>query len=134
MLLKDPKGNLPVAFSKGAIIREPGADGTRFLKEIAVAIEAEGKVPTNAGRADRLDFSTAILGTGLSRAAGDDVVSGGFTTSKPGNWISFKVFLAGGEGEVYLNINPVLSQGEFAAKDSEYGEIVLRELARVFAP
>ena len=61
LLLKSPKGDLPFAFSTGAMIREPGADGTRFLNEVARAIEAEGNVPPKSDRVDRLDFSTAIL-------------------------------------------------------------------------
>lgn len=134
MLLKTRKGDVPLAFSKGAFIREPGADGTLFLQEVARAIEAEGHLPSKSDRVDRLAFSTAILGSGLSRQAGDDVIGGSFTSSKPGNWIAFKLFLADGEGEVYLNIDPVTGQGEFTTKDPEYGEVVLRELAKVFYP
>ena len=134
MLLKTPKGDMPFTFSKGAIIREPGADGTHFLKDVARAIEADGDVPSQADRVDRLDFSTAILGTSLSRETGEDVIGGSFTSNKPGDWMAFKLFLADGEGEVYLNINPAVGQGEFTTKDTEYGEIVLRELAKVFYP
>ncbi len=134
MLLKTPKGDVPFAFSKGAIIREPGANGTRFLMEIARAIEADGDVASQAERAERLDFSTAILGTSLTREAGDDIIGGRFTSTKSGDWIAFKLFLADGEGEVYLNVNPVIGEGEFTTKDPEYGEIVLRELAKVFYP
>jgi hypothetical protein len=74
------------------------------------------------------------LGTSLSRQSGENVIGGSFTSSKPGNWIAVKLFLADGEGEVYLNINPAIGQGEFTTKDPEYGEVVLRELASVFLP
>lgn len=134
MLLKTSKGDAPFAFSKGAIIRERHSDGTRFLNEIASAIEAAGEVPAQADQVERLDFATAILGTSLSRESGDNTIGGSFTSTKPGDWIAFKLFLADGEGEVYLNINPVADHGEFTCKDPEYGEVVLRELAKVFLP
>ena len=134
MLLKVPSGKLPVAFSMGAIIREQAADGTRFLRDVARGIAAQSEVPTNTERHDRLDFSTAILGTSLSREAGDQLIGGKFSSSKPGNWMAFKLYLADGEGEVYLNLDPVSGQGEFTTKDPEYGEVVLRELAHVFLP
>ena len=62
------------------------------------------------------------------------MIGGSFTSTKPGEWIACKVFLADGEAEVYLNINPVIGQGEFTTKDPEYGAVVLRELAKVFYP
>ncbi|MBN2022780.1 MAG: hypothetical protein JW809_08280 [Pirellulales bacterium] len=134
ILMKPPQGDSPFAFSSGAIIRKPGADGTKFLAEVARAIEAEGHVPSKSSREDRIDFSVTILGTGLSRQMGDDVVAGGFTSTKSGDWTALKLFLADGEGEVFLNINPVAGEGEFAPKDPEYGEVVLQELAKVFYP
>src|SRR5262245_47284279 len=54
MLLKPPKGDLPMAFSKGAIIRESGADGRRFLGEVERAIESDAEVPTKSERSGRL--------------------------------------------------------------------------------
>jgi hypothetical protein len=132
ILLKAPKDKGQFAFSKGALIREHGADGKRFLEEVGRAIEAGEVIPTKEEQVDRLEFATAILGTSLSWKTGDSVIAGSFTSSKPGDWIALKLFLADGEGEVYLNINPVIGQGEFATKDPEYGEVVLRELAKVF--
>ncbi|HSR66857.1 MAG TPA: hypothetical protein VLU25_02855 [Acidobacteriota bacterium] len=134
MLLKPLQGEIPMAFSQGAIIREPDADGRDFLKEIARAIEAEADIPSHPERVDRLEFSTAILGTSLRRNVGDDLVAGRFTSTKPGDWIVFKLFLGEEEAEVYLNINPVSGEGEFAPKDTDYGPAVLRELAKVFYP
>jgi hypothetical protein len=69
-----------------------------------------------------------------TKPLGEDAIGGTFTSSKPGDWIALKLFLADGEGEVYMNLDPVAGQGEFAAKDPEYAEVVLRELARVFGP
>ena len=45
-----------------------------------------------------------------------------------------KVFLADGEGEVFLNLNPKEEIGEFSVKDEEYGSVVVTELAKVLLP
>ena len=134
LLLKNAKGNSPIAFSTGAILREGDADGRNFLDEVARAIESEVEAPAKSVQVDRLEFPTAILGTSLSRGTSENAVAGSFTSSKPGNWIAVKLFLADGEGEVFLNINPVAGVGEFSTKDPEYGGVVLRELATVFLP
>jgi len=44
-----------------------------------------------------------------------------------------KLFLpkGGDDGEVFLNINPLLGKGEFSIKDADYGDFVVQELARV---
>jgi hypothetical protein len=132
LLFKATQGNSRFAFSKGAIIREKDADGQQFLAEVARAIESEVAAPMTSELVDRLEFSTAILGTSLSRGTSGNTVAGGFTSSKPGNWSALKLFLADGEGEVFLNINPIAGIGEFSTKDPDYGEVVLRELATVF--
>ena len=49
----------------------------------------------------------------------------------PGNWIVTKAFLADGTAEVYLNLDPADGIGEFALKDEEYAQTVLRELETV---
>jgi hypothetical protein len=134
MVLKTPQGDTPFCFSNGAILRDPGKDGTLFLKEVAHVIQAIDDVPQASERVDRLDVSTAFLGTSLSRQGGNDVIAGTFSSKPGGNWICFKLFLADGEGEVYVNINPVLGQGEISIKDPEYAEAVLREFAKVWLP
>ena len=44
-----------------------------------------------------------------------------------------KLFLlkGGDDGEVFLNINPLLGKGEFSTKDERYGDFVVQELGRV---
>jgi len=44
-----------------------------------------------------------------------------------------KIFLGKGdsEGEVFLNFNSALGKGEFSIKDSDYGDFVIAELAKV---
>lgn len=44
-----------------------------------------------------------------------------------------KIFIGEGkhEGDVFLNLNPVIKKGQFSIKDSDYGDIVLAQLAQV---
>jgi hypothetical protein len=67
-----------------------------------------------------------ILGDHQSRSS-----SGSFSHNPGGNWIATKIFLAGDQAEVYLNLNPELHQAEFSIKDADYGDAVLAELAKV---
>jgi hypothetical protein len=50
-----------------------------------------------------------------------------------GNWTPMKIFIGEREqeGEVFLNLNPVLQKGQFSIKDPDYGGIVLARLAEV---
>jgi hypothetical protein len=131
MLLKPLKGELPMAFSEAALIREQGNDGRPFLEQIAKVIGAKS-IPKTSKKADRLDFSIAILGSGLSRH-GDEHGSG-FSSQPAGDWTTTKAFLGEGEAEVFLNFNEKLAIGEFSPKDSEYADGVVAELAKVFLP
>lgn len=133
LLVKAPKGDAPIVFTTGALIREPNQDGSSFLGELADVLKASA-VPRELDRTERLDFATAILGTSLSRQAGPDMFAGGFTSSPAGGWIATKVFVADGEGEFFLNLNPAAGVGEISIKDEDYGDVVIAELARVLAP
>ena len=42
-----------------------------------------------------------------------------------------KIFLAGDQSEVFLNLNPTTNKGEFSIKDVDYGDVVIAELAKV---
>jgi hypothetical protein len=57
-----------------------------------------------------------------------------FCAAPPGDWIATKLFLSEEGGEVFLNLNRARVVAEFSAKDSDYAESVLRELAKVFLP
>jgi hypothetical protein len=133
LLLKSPKGDAPFSFTKGALMREAKSEGKPFLAEIARILEAK-KVPEKTTPLDRLEFEVAILGTSLSRQPGSDQLAGSFTSNPPGPWITAKVFVAGGEGEFYLNLNPAEGLGEISIKDEEYGDIVVQELAKILLP
>jgi hypothetical protein len=131
MTLKKPSGDPPMVFSKGSFLREKDSEPAEFLRQIAKALEAQGSGTGNP-KVDVLDFTVALLGQRLSRGSGPDQFAGGFTSEPPGDWIATKVFVADGEGEFFLNLNPKAGIGEISVKDSDYGDIVLRELARVF--
>jgi hypothetical protein len=97
------------------------------LADLKNALEAK-KLPAKVQRARDLPFVFVSLGRNQSQDA-----SGGFNDQPPGHWTPIKLFIGEGgqEGEVFLNLNPVLKKGQFSIKDAEYGEIVLAYLARV---
>jgi hypothetical protein len=121
------------AFAEAAVLREPGSDCTMFLRALAKHLGFNGKLPDPAP-VDRLAASLAILGVNQSRSAGAGEVAGSFSSTPPGNWTAMKLFLADGEGEVFLNINARDSVGEFSIKDEDYATIVVTELAKILLP
>ncbi len=128
LVLKKSSGVPPFSFSKGTFIRVNDSQAEEFLRQVAAVLEAK---PVKAGKkVDRLDFTVAILGQGLSRSA--DQIAGGFTSEPRGDWITTKVFVADGEGEFFLNLNPKQGVAEISIKDPDYGDIVLSELSRIF--
>lgn len=114
-----------VTFGKGRLIAESGSDPSSLLAALAKALEAK-KIPKKTTRVASLPFEFASFGNNVPRFA-----DGSFGPDGKGNWMVMKIFLHGGEGEVYLNLNPVIGKGEFSMKDPEYGDIVLAELAKV---
>jgi hypothetical protein len=116
---------LHVSFGKGRFLPEPGSDASALLVDLKRALEAKA-IPSKIDRVDALPFESAILGENQSRSP-----DGGFSSKPSGDWIAMKIFLAKGEGEVFLNLNPVANKGEFCIKDPDYGDIVLAELAKV---
>jgi hypothetical protein len=133
MLLKSLNGPVPMAFSKAAIVREKGNDGGPFLQQVAKAIGAKS-IPKTSKKADRLDISIAILGSGMSRHSEPGEPGSGFTQTPAGDWTTTKAFLGDGEAEVFLNLNQKLAVGEFSPKDPDYADGVVAELAKIFLP
>lgn len=125
---EDP--NEPISFTTGRLCRFQGAGASACLDSIAKALEA-GKVGPPRERVDCLPFQAAILGRNLSRGGGESVHAGAFTSDRPGTWTATKVFVADGEGELYLNLSPDTGEAEISIKDPEYGDIVVQELAKV---
>jgi hypothetical protein len=119
LALRPPEGSAPISFTSGAFAREAGSDPTVFLRDLARVLEAKAK-PKPGRRLDRLPFTAALL----------EVPSGEGAGAKVGR-IATKVFVAEGAGEFYLNLDPAAGVGEITMKDPDYGDTVVRELARV---
>jgi hypothetical protein len=85
-------------------------------------------VPKKTERVSTLPFTFVSFGDRQSHATG-----GGFTSSPPGHWQSIKIFISekDDEGQVFININPLMKLGQFSIKDQDYGDIVLAKLASV---
>jgi hypothetical protein len=121
----DTQSNGLFTFSKGSIRHVQGSNSQDFLSKLTSTLGAK-RVPKISKKVEVLNFDVAILGMHNTRFE-----DGGFSSQPIGNWITTKIFLANGEAEVFLNINPVSGIGEFSLKDTEYGDVVLRELASV---
>jgi len=128
--LAPPKPGSFFSMTTGALHREAESQPEELLKALAAALDAKRAGPVSERR-NSLSFSVAILGQNLSRGGKAKATAGSFSSNPPGGWMATKIFLADGEGEVFLNLNPAQGVGEFSIKDSEYGDIVLRELAKV---
>jgi hypothetical protein len=122
-----PKDSFPVVSGEGRFTSVPGSDNSVLLEELKKALDAK-QMPGVSQRVPELLFSAAVIGEKQSRTAG-----GGFSDHPLGDWVLVKLFLpkGGDDGEVFLNFNPVLGKGEFSIKDSDYGDYVLNELAKV---
>ena len=132
MIMKKPGGNSPFTITDGSFIREDNSEPSEFLRQVAVALEATNPKRTKSAR-DHLNFTIAVLGENLTRQLTGEQLAGGFTSNPPGDWMATKVFVADGEGEFFLNLNPKLGMGEISIKDSDYGDIVVQELSRVLS-
>jgi hypothetical protein len=112
---------------KGRFMAEPGSDASVLLADLKKALEAR-KLPAKVQRSSTLPFTYAILGENHSQASG-----GGFNENPPGNWTAMKIFLGDGEdeAEVFLNLNPTIKKGQFSIKDPDYGDGLLKYLAKV---
>lgn len=112
---------------EGSFIAEPGSDASILLADLKKALEAK-KLPSKVQRVRSLPFTFVSLGKNQSQAS-----DGGFNVKPPGNWMPMKIFIGEGEqeGDVFLNLNPVIKKGQFPIKDADYGDTVLAQLARV---
>jgi hypothetical protein len=121
------KSSSGVGFGNGKFVAESGSDASTFLLSLKKALEAK-TLPNRVEKVRELPFQLAVIGDKLSRAPNG---AGGFNAQPAGDWTATKIFLAGGEAEVFLNTNNILSKAEFSIKDPDYGDQVLAELAKV---
>lgn len=120
-------GEMPLTWGEGKFLAVTGSDNTILLQDLKKALDAK-HVPQKSRRVAELAFDAVILGEKQSRDS-----SGGYSSNPAGDWITIKLFFpkGGDEAEVFLNLNPVLGKGEFSIKDSDYGDYLLREFAKV---
>jgi hypothetical protein len=129
----NPATDAPFSFADAALVRRPASDCTALLRAVAQHIGFKGELPKPT-LTDRLAATVAILGRNQSRKAGRGEVAGGFSSTPAGHWTVTKLFLADGDGEVFLNINAQERVGEFSIKDEEYATVVVTELAKILLP
>ena len=98
-----------------------------LLADLKKALEAKD-TPKSVSRTKELPFDAVVLADHQSRDT-----AGSMHDSPSGDWIILKLFLpkGGDDGELFLHLNPVLGKGEFSIKDSDYGDYVLSQFARV---
>ncbi|HZC65713.1 MAG TPA: hypothetical protein VE545_04010 [Candidatus Dormibacteraeota bacterium] len=111
---------------EGRFVAEGGSDARIMLANLRRVLEAK-VFPAKTQRVRSIPFTFVSFGPNESRSA-----DGGFSTKPVGGWTPMKIFIGEeDEGEVFLNINPAMHKGEFSIKDSDYGNFVLAQLARV---
>src|SRR5262249_9779853 len=119
---------IPVAPGEGRFLAVAGSDNSVLLQDLKKALDAK-HMPGHSPRTAELAFDAVVLGQKQSRGP-----SGGFSSKPRGGWILIKLFFLKGrddEAEMFLNLNPVRGKGEFSIKDSDYGDYLLREFAKV---
>lgn len=116
---------LPLSFGTGRFLSEPSSDASVFHADLKKALEAK-TVPSRVEKVSSLPFEFVILGKNQLRSS-----DGSFSETPPSEWVDMKIFLANGEGEVFLNLNTTTNKGEFSIKDVDYGDVVIAELAKV---
>jgi hypothetical protein len=120
-------GTLPIARGEGKFLAVQGSEGSALLEDLLKTLDAK-HYPIHSRRVAELAFDAVVLGEHQDRSS-----SGGFADGQAGDWIVIKLFLpkGGDDGEVFLNLNPTLGKGEFSIKDSDYGDFLLEQLAKV---
>jgi len=115
------------ALGSGTFSREEKSDTSVLLRDLGKALR--GKVPEKVDQVDELTVTFYVLGDKMTKTE-----KGSFKGGGKGDWLLVKMFVFHDEAEFYLNINEKTGKGEFALKDPNYGDRVLKELAKVFSP
>jgi len=121
------KEAIPVSFGSGEIRSEADSDCSILLKKLKAALEAKS-LPKDVKRVDKIRFDYAEIGADMSQSEG-----GGFSGKPKGGWSAMKLFIGGKNdpAEVFVNLNPHMGKAQFSIKDPDYGDDVLKELAKV---
>ncbi len=118
---------LNLSYGEGRLIPEPGSDSTVFLNDLRKALEAKTEVKPVVPKT-AVTFTFVNLGDSSSQTDG-----GGYASTPRGNWTVLKLFFGGDEqeSEVFLNINRRIRKAQFSIKDPDYGDLILKEFAKV---
>jgi hypothetical protein len=111
----------------GRFIAVPGSDSSVLLLNLKKTLEAK-KMPAATQHATEVPFAFVVLGNDMSHG-----IDGEMLPEPRGHWTAMRLFIGHekDESEVFLNYNASLHKGEFSIKDAEYGDTLLRYLAKV---
>lgn len=122
---KTPSGSIPISSGRGKFQSETDSNNFDLIAALKNVLQAK-TVPDKPVRRKYLPFEYMVLGQEIHRAQ-----DGSVDSHIKGDWIILKLFFGDDEGEVFLYLNPVAGAGEFAIKDPDYGNYVVRKLAEV---
>lgn len=132
LTVTDSPTSAPFSMASLSLARLPGADCTAFLERVSKELGYSGKLP-DPPRAAAVSGSLAIFSVGQSRSEGADGFAA-YSSNPPGGWMTGKLFLVEGEGEVFLDMSERDGVAAFSIKDADYASIVVNELASVLLP
>ncbi len=117
-------GNIPIAFSKAALIPSDRQKGDRFIAALAEALNTPIPPQRSPQPLAATEFATAVLGENLGAPG-----SGRF--NRGGTWVATKWFVQneGLEAEVFFNYDLASGRARFSEKDADYNADVLLGLA-----
>lgn len=117
----------------GVLRRQSTESGAELLRAIAAALGAAPPGSDESSVAE-LTMDVGVLGRNLAMApatVGGTTFGGSFTDRPSGPWTLTKVFLAGGEGEVFLGLNAKESRALLLPKDPDDASAVVQEFGRL---
>ncbi len=122
----DSQAGMRIRSGRGSFIADPRSQNTELLADLKSALAAH-TIPKESIRIRELPFTFIFLGE--NDELGKD---GGLVGSATGHWVGAKLFLGPRqETEMFFNFEKPGGKAEFSMKDEEYGDDLLKELAKV---
>ena len=122
----DSQAGMRIRTGHGSFLADPKSDNSQLLAELKSALAANS-IPSKSIRVRELPFTFVFLGE-------NDEISedGGLKGSATGHWVGAKLFLGPAqETEIFFNFEKPGGRAEFSMKDEEYGDALMKELAKV---
>lgn len=122
----EPQAGLRIRSGRGSFIADPKSENSELLSDLKPALAAH-ILPKQTIRVRQLPFTFVFLGE-------NDELSpnGGLVGSATGKWVGAKLFLGPQqETEMFFNFEKPGGKAEFSMKDEEYGDALIKELAKV---